>query len=153
MKQFAIIIGNTDSTVIKKAVENLSEFLLDYTFEYPVCIKYGTDCDLDKFRCIYIGTKNDNSYIKRNSSAILSKSEQYCIKIDNDIVIIEGFDDKGVLYGCIDFYNKYLLKREFCHNENLAFNSKIELPFEDFCLQSAPSVKKSRYMDLGTRNL
>ena len=54
--------------------------------------------------------------------------------------MIEGVDDNGVLYGCVDFYNKYLVKREF--NQSLIYS--VDNPFaevlSDFDLTSAPAV-------------
>lgn len=141
MSQFAIIYGEAENGIQKKAVENLSEFLLDYTYEYPVCIKYEDGLDLGNYRCIYIGTKQNNRYINDNSDVCLECEEEYFIKVQNDTVIIEGFDDNGVLYGCIDFYNKYLLKMEYAHNDSIVYPRKLANPFSDFELQSAPAIK------------
>ncbi len=141
MSQFAIVYGEAESGIQKKAVENLSEFLLDYTYEYPVCIKYDPKLDLNYYRCIYIGTKQNNRYIEKNSTAKLNEAEEYSIGVKNDTVIIEGFDDNGVLYGVIDFYNKYLLKMEYAHNDSLVYPRPLVKPFPDFSLQSAPAIK------------
>ncbi|MBO5020344.1 MAG: hypothetical protein J6D52_06750 [Clostridia bacterium] len=141
MSEFIIVYGEAENGVQKKAIENLSEFLLDYTYEYPVCVKYSENLKLNRKRCIYIGTKQNNQYINKNSAARLSKCEEYCIKVQNDTVIIEGYDDNGVLYGVIDFYNKYLLKMEYAHNDSLVYPRPLQKPFPDFLLQSAPAIK------------
>ena len=57
MKKFAIVYGEYEAPVQKKAVEKLSEILLDATAEYPVCINYADFKDDGKFRGVYIGTK------------------------------------------------------------------------------------------------
>ena len=57
MKKIAIIYGALRSGVYKKAVEMLSQFLLDYTYEYPVCQAYDLEADYSAYRCIYIGRR------------------------------------------------------------------------------------------------
>ncbi len=141
MYNLAIICGKVKNGIQKKAIEILSGFLLDYTFEYPVCEKYCNARDYSKYRCIYIGTKQNNGYIKENSCAELSKEEEYLIQVQNGTVIIEGYDDKGVLYGCIDFYNKYLLKLEYTPNPSCKQENPFDKPLVDFKLQSAPKIK------------
>lgn len=141
MYNIAIIYGKNENGVQKKAIEVLSEILLDYTFEYPICMKYDALLDYSQYRCIYIGTKQNNDYIGKYSNVELKKSEEYCIKVKNNVVIIEGFDDKGVLYGCIDFYNKYLLKIEYTPNPSCKQQNPIDQSFADFELQSAPMIK------------
>ena len=71
MKKIAVVHGEWSSDVMRRAFALLSEFILDYTFEYPV----GFDCDkaenldvlLENYHPIYIGTKQNNSYIRNNS--------------------------------------------------------------------------------------
>lgn len=142
MKKIAIIYGELKNGVQKKAVEQLSKILLDYTVEYPVCFEYSDSKDYSDFLCIYIGTKENNPYIKMNSKAELSKAEEYAIKVSDGTVIIEGSDDAGVLYGCIDFYNKYIVKCEYTDDDSTFWVNPFEndtLP--DFEYSSAPSVK------------
>ncbi len=140
MLGFVIVYGDALSGIQKKAVENLSEFLLYYTGEYPICQKYGDEVK-GGLRCIYIGTKQNNPYIKENSKESLTFKEEYYIRVKDDTVMIEGADDNGVLYGCIDFYNKYLLKMEFPHNDNLSYPYKLLESFPDFELRSKPAVE------------
>ena len=139
MKKIAIIYGILENGIQKKAVEVLSKILLDYTYEYPCCFELGADIPAD-YRKIYIGTKANNSYIKENSKATLSHSDEYSISIKNEVVIIEGYDDSGVLYGCIDFYNKYIIKHEFPHTDKYRINC-FEKPLPDFEYSSYPSVR------------
>ena len=61
MKKFAIVYGEYTTPIQKKAVEKLSEILLDATAEYPVCINYADFIDDGNFRCVYIGTKETNT--------------------------------------------------------------------------------------------
>lgn len=142
MKKIAILYGELDSPIRKKAVELLSEVLPDYTFSYPYCIPVCEDADLSGYRCIYIGTKASNPYIAAHSDAVLADAESYVISVKNDTVVIEGYDDAGVLYGCMDFYNKYITEFEYPHNDVYYWKNIFEkdaLP--DFFCKSSPAVK------------
>jgi len=138
MKKIAIIYGTLENGIQKKSVEVLSKILLDYTYEYPCCFA-NSEVIPDGYRRIYIGTKSSNSYIGKHSNALLSHKEEYYISIEDDIVIIEGSDDNGVLYGCIDFYNKYIIKHEFPHTDKYRINC-FEKDLPDFEYSSHPSV-------------
>lgn len=140
MLKFAIIHGKTQNGVQKKSVEVLSKILLDYTFEYPVCFEFNKNTDYSGYTCIYIGTKENNPYIKENT-ANLKEKESYSITVKGGNVIIEGFDDNGVLYGCIDFYNKYILNLEYPHNPDVFAVFPFDKPLSDFEYRSAPSIE------------
>ena len=112
MKPIAVIYGEIKTDMQKKALEQISSVILDQTLQYPSCIEYSDNGDYSNFRCIYIGTKNDNPYIAKESKVTLETPEQYHINVSDDRVIIEGYDYAGVLYGCVDFYNKYIVKFE-----------------------------------------
>jgi hypothetical protein len=142
MKKIAILHGELNSPLRKKAIELLSELLLDYTMAYPACIPVGKDVDLAEYRCIYIGTAASNPAIAARSDAPLTKPESYRISVRDDVTVIEGYDDAGVLYGCMDFYNRYITAFEYPHHPVYYWKNPFEkdmLP--DFYLESAPAVK------------
>ncbi len=139
MKRVAIIYGSL-TALQKKAVEVLGELLIEYTEEYPMCFEYGKPFERDNFYSIYIGTKESNLYIQKNSKSVLTKPEEYYIKVSGNTVIIEGYDDSGVLYGCVDFYNKYLLSTEYTQHLYYKVKNPFSEELRDFELQSAPSV-------------
>ena len=142
MKQIAVIYGQLNTDIQKKALEQISSVILEQTLQYPSCIKYNENEDYSNFRCIYIGTKNDNPYIAENSKNALSTAEEYNINVSDDRVIIEGYDDAGVLYGCVDFYNKYIVKFENSNNAGAYFVDIFkEDKLPDFDYTSSPSVK------------
>ncbi|MBQ9131541.1 MAG: hypothetical protein IJX62_03610 [Clostridia bacterium] len=142
MKKFAIIYGQLENDIQKRAVEELSRILLDYTIEYPVCSKYDESADMSEYKSIYIGTKESNPYIRNTSKKILSKEEEYFIKVENNTVVIEGFDDAGVLYGVLDFYNKYIVKYEYPDTGEYWVNFLEKDTLPDFEYTSSPSVKE-----------
>ncbi len=142
MKKFAIIYGQMNNDIQKRAVEELTSMLLDYTMEYPICCPYEKDRDMTDLKCIYIGTKQNNPYILKTSQKTLCKDEEYYIKVENGIAVIEGFDDAGVLYGVLDFYNKYIIRFEHPNNDRYWINFLEKDILPDFELCSAPSVKE-----------
>lgn len=146
MKKTVIIYGELKNGIQKRAIEELTGILFEYLSEYPVCIQYSENMDGDAFRCIYIGTKKNSLYIKKHSRIELSLPESYAISVREDTVMIEGYDDAGVLYGVLDFYNKYLVKYErekIVRNSNENFSNPFErelLP--EFEYISYPSIKE-----------
>ena len=142
MKKIAIVYGKRLTEVGKRAVEELTRALLDYTFEYPVCREYDESEDMTGFRCIYIGTKQNNGYIRANSKKELSKNEEYFITVKNNTVMIEGHDDAGALYGALDFYNKYIVKHEHPDTDKYWINFLIGGDLPDFEYGSAPAISE-----------
>lgn len=140
MKKVCFVTGENITSVEKKGIENLTEFILDYTYEYPICVKCGEEYNLKDYLKIYIGTKKDNPYIKDNSTYTFSHPEEYHIKVSDGTVIIEGSDNNGVLYGCIDFYNKYLLSLEYPHSDKFRINPFEDGVFPSFDTSSHPAI-------------
>ena len=142
MKKIAVVYGEMEKPIQKKALELISCVILEQTMEYPVCVNYSELKDKDAFRCIYIGTRDTNPYIAENCGKSLTEEEEYCIRVVNDSVIIEGYDEAGVLYGCIDFYNKYIVEFENRDTRGAYFKNILqEETLPEFELCSAPSVK------------
>ncbi len=139
MKKLAIVYGEKKTPLQKKAIAILSELLLDYTYEYPYCLSCG-DAAAEAYRCIYIGTKGNNAYIRAHSSYMLTHREEYAFWVENDTVCIEGYDDASVLYGCLDFYNKYLLREEYPHDDARYRINCFDKPLRDFSYTAYPSV-------------
>lgn len=143
MKKVAIIYGKAENTLQKKAIEILSNIVLDYTIDFPVCFEYVNGVDYSEFNCIYIGTKGNNLYIKQNSKSEGLLNEGYDLWVENGVGVIEGADDAGVVYGCLDFYNKYIVNFEYTDDDN----TFIANPFDtdilaDYRYSSAPAVKE-----------
>ena len=144
MKKVAIVYGRLQNDLQKRAIEELTSVLLDYVGEYPICVSYEQAADvIGERRCVYVGTKESHPYLLRNSVHKLSAAESYTIRVKDDTVIIEGYDDAGVLYGVLDFYNKYIVKYEHPTDAVLFWKNFFEeetLP--EFEYSSAPSIKE-----------
>ena len=87
MSKLAIIHPVDPGKTTRRAVAFLSEFLLDFTFEYPFCFS-ETDIIPNDTLNIYIGTKENNRKIKELSDVTLNKSEQYNICVKENYVIM-----------------------------------------------------------------
>lgn len=140
MRNIAIIYGECEKGIQKKALELLSVTLLDYTIKYPLCVRCGEETDLDGYSKIYIGTKKNNEYIRKNSAFTLNHKEEYAISVKNGVAMIEGSDDSGVLYGCADFYNKYIVSREYTDDSSTYWENPFAKPLADFEYHSYPAA-------------
>lgn len=136
MKKNVIIHG--DITPLKsRAIALLTEFLLDYTYEYVPCYAEETDAPAD-FRRIYLGLSGEAHMPK---SEPLTLPEQYRIRVADDTVYIEGADGNGLLYGAVDFYNKYIVKIEHPMTDRY-WKNPFDFPvLPAFELISAPSIR------------
>ena len=140
MKKNVIVYGGFCG-VNKRAVEILTHTIFDYAHEVPDCISSESVSFDDNTRYFFIGTKKDNTYINDNFDTELSHDEEYAIKVCDGNVYICGSDENGVLYGCIDFYSKYILPREYVKMVDCRTVNVFESDFEDFECVSHPSVK------------
>ena len=136
MKKIAIVCGNTDRPIRRKAVKVLSRILQDYTLEYPICVTHAGEAP-SSYRKIFIGTAAE---LVVHIEALPAQSESYAITVKNDTVYIVGADDHGVLYGCVDFYTQYILKQEFPNDDRYRVNC-FETALPDFSYASGPAVK------------
>ena len=141
MKKNVILYGNTDSGIQKKALEILTECLLDQTMEYPVCLPADTDADLTDCRLFCIGTRENNARLRARTDAPLTEPQQYRITAENDAVYIEGADEQGVLWGCVDFGNKYVLRFTYTHESGRYYRNIFEGTLPDYTLTASPSVR------------
>lgn len=138
-----MIYGQLEHEIQKTALGELSKILLDYTLEYPTCLKYSEDLKLSPYQVIiYLGTKENNPYIQKSSPAVLSQEEQYFLQVENNTVLIEGYDDAGVLYGVVDFYHKYIGGFEYPGNSRYWINPFEKETLPDFSYSSCPSVRE-----------
>lgn len=140
MKKSVIVYG-TNSGVQRKAIEVLTQILLDATGEFPACFSaahYETD---PEHRIFWIGTKESNLYIRKHSKAVLTRPEEYAIAVADDSVIIEGSDDAGVLYGCVDFNNRYLTLHRLTHRSDPYFRDVFQDRLPNDFIQSHPDIR------------
>ncbi len=153
--EYKIIYGKY-SGVEKKAVEFVSEIVSNYV-SYAVTAteaEYVTDEELNDFNIILVGTPHSNCLIKKMSSKGIFKEsdekEGYSIKVmqsiynpDAQMIIISGFDEKGAMYGAVDFGAYYIPYAENTHDHGRYFRELFsEEKMPDYERISAPSIKQ-----------
>lgn len=143
MKKNAVITPADPTPLQKRALEQLCQTLLDYSFTYPVCVTSEEQVP-EGCRRFYLGTGKNSPALAAVSDGSLTKPESYRILVRDDTVYIEGADDAGVLYGAIDFYNEYLLRSEYPDTDSVTYrkNPLEKERLSDFDYRSAPSVKE-----------
>ncbi len=139
MKQSVIVFGRYEG-VEASAVEQLSRTILDWTGDYPVCIPWEEYVKKPESRYFFVGTKASNGYLRQYSQVVLTKPEEYSIHVQNDTVYIEGYDEAGVLYGCVDFYNRYVTEKTVPNEGGGYWHHVFQEDMPDYDLQSAPGV-------------
>ena len=141
MKKIAIVYGAYETGVQKKAVSLLTELLLDYTMEYPLCLRFEPGADYSPYRCIYIGTRGNNAWIAAQPGDPLTHDEAYRIRVRADTAMIEGSDDAGVLYGCVDFYNRFVTQCEYTRDDRY-WQNPFDGEWTDFDCTSHPAIRE-----------
>lgn len=140
MKKIAIITEVSASPLGRRAVGLLSELLLDYTYEYPICVASEAEADISEYLRIYVDIGKNSRLLSENGLKLPEKDEAYVISVRDGNVFIIGSDEHGLLYGCMDFYNKYIMGLEFPNDERYRINP-FENTMPDFEYSSYPSVK------------
>lgn len=142
MKKATVVYGALSTPVQKKALEELSRILLAYTDAYPTCVPCTEEIEKNDSLLIYIGTKENNPYVASHSTSALSRAEEYHLRVEQNAVFIEGYDDVGVLYGVVDFYAKYLAQSEYPQAKKYPKNPFAWDALPTFSLTSAPAVRE-----------
>lgn len=157
MKEWILITENYNG-LYKKAVDTLSGVVSGY-LQGVLPIKLLDEIDdtvFNGFNIILLGS-SQNKYLKRicqHKDCILpKKDEEYSIYVgendineENEIIAIVGFDERGVLYGCMDFCNRYCGKELISvedHNEMFDekfFDNLFKKPLREWKVNEAPSI-------------
>lgn len=140
MKRNLIVYSRCDG-VQAQAVRHLTEILLDACGEQPACISADRYEENAAFRPFFIGVRSEHPYLQRLPGPAPAGEEAYRILVRDDAVFIEGSDGAGVLYGCVDFYARFLTKACLTHDQRY-FASPFESSLPDFELTSAPAARR-----------
>lgn len=148
MKSWRIVYG-TGSAIEEKALQRLYPAVYQYVNGQIACVSAdeATESDLKDFNLIFMGTEKSNSFLKgvaqkeyvaEGYTLIIEKSK---FNSENQMVLICGEDESGVLYGCADFRHKYLANEKNNHNSGDYFKKLFDEPFTETNVFSAPAVK------------
>lgn len=153
------ILLNDNYEGIEKNAVNMLYAAMSGHLQYVLPIKSThnvSDEELAKSNIIIVGKACDNKFIKkiksRNMVSIPEKEESYSIYVgesvfcsENQMIVIAGHDASGVLYGCMDFLNKYL--GDLIYNKkDIWTESTFDEPFNNklntWQFSSYPAIKK-----------
>lgn len=135
-----VIICLHYSGIMATASRFLTEILLRHTNEYPVCIELKDYIPSADVRPFFLGTRAQMNALFTSLLLPPQTHEGYCITVQEDAVYLEGFDEGGVLYACIDFEARYLLKQRLTHEHATYFRDLFTASLPDVCLTSSPSI-------------
>ena len=108
MEKMAILYSAYETPLQKKAVALLTQFLMEFSYEMPVCLPYGSDTQ--DFRTVRVGTVDRDPDLAVLLDGENVHPEGYVIRVKDGHSLILGGSDLGAVYGCIDYYNHYLIK-------------------------------------------
>jgi hypothetical protein len=154
--------GDNRWKIIYGKYEGVEKTSLDILYgavsQYTEYILTSTGCDsieqeeLNNINPIFIGTKDSNKYIssflQKGIIESNNKEEGYSIKVTKSIfneekqmIIILGNDDNGVVYGAVDFENKYLANAIHTNAPEKKYNNLFCDQMPEYEKVSAPCIK------------
>ncbi len=156
MKRWTMLIDSY-SGIEKKAVNMLSGFFSGY-LNYVLPVKYADKVSEDELKAnnvIFVG-KETSPFISSDCRIkqlvdVPKLAEAYAVFVgesiydpENQMIIISGFDEAGVLYGCMDFCNKYcgdiLYKNEDIWGKEI-FSDPFGKKINDWSISLFPAIK------------
>ena len=141
MKKIRILYGQAETALARKSIQMLSEICLEFTGTYPTILDCREATKTEGFTDICIGTADDNPTL-RTLGLSATHPEGYTICVKDGTVYILGADERGLLYGCVDFYCKYLTPLEYPQKGGKYHQNPLSADLPDFELSSHPAVSR-----------
>ena len=156
MSRWILLVDNYEG-ISQKAVNMLSGVISGY-LKYVLPVKYinnVTDKEIKDYNIITVGKKDTNRIIfECESRGLLNtpqSDESYSVFVGESVfnremqmIAISGFDNNGVLYGCMQFCNKYC-GEVICRGGDLWSESFYETLFDrklpEWKTSDTPAVK------------
>ena len=139
MEKMAILYSAYETPLQKKAVALLTQFLMEFSYEMPVCLPYGSDTQ--DFRTVRVGTVDRDPDLAVLLDGKNVHPEGYVIRVKDGHSLILGGSDLGAVYGCIDYYNHYLIKEFYPHDPDAFFFPFKGWHWNDFEKRSQPAIR------------
>ncbi len=155
-KRWIMAVGNIDG-LAQKGVELVLKEVSRYL---PRGLATKTVSDIDKKdlaenNLIIIGKSGAellSEYEDKGVVSVAVEKESFSIFVGENLwnselqaIVIDGFDEKGVLYGCVDFCNKYLGYALFNQGQSVClddfFDSPFSRPLPKFSFSVSPAIK------------
>ena len=157
MERRWILIYDNYNGLEKTAIDMLSGVISGYlNYVLPIKnIKEITDDKIKNSNLLWIGKIKNNhllSFLNKNGLIeVPNKAEGYGIFVgespwekDKQIIAIAGFDSRGVLYGCMDFCNRYcgdILYRTGYLCGKTFFENRFDEKLTEWKISTAPMIK------------
>ena len=155
-KRWILVVENYNG--VKKNAVNMLYSVLSSHLNYVLPVRFSqsvTEKELCENNVIVVGEK-DNEIIKKcaeqNVIKMPTQKEGYsaCVgesvfEKDAQMIIIAGYDDAGVLYGCMDFCNSYLgdvVYREKDLWTTPTYDKIFENKLNSWSVNTAPAIKR-----------
>ena len=156
-KRWIILTDHYDG--IEKNALNMLYCALSAQLQYvlPIQLLHSTAEEaLKNANIILVGKASTNALIEKcqaqNIVQVPQKEEGYCVYVgesifcpENQMIVIAGFDAPGVLYGCMDFCNKYLgdilYKDKYIWAES-TFDNALDVRLNPWSVSIAPAIKR-----------
>ena len=139
MDKMAILYSAYETPLQKKAVALLTQFLMEFSCEMPVCLPLGSDTQ--PFRTVRVETADRDPALALEMNAADLEPEGYVIRVRDGHSVILGGSDLGAVYGCVDYYNHYLVRRFYPHDPDYFYFPFSGWHWDDFDKRSAPAVR------------
>ena len=153
-----IVVIDKNEGIYEFAVNSLLETLKNFC-GHPFPVKTFGEMSRQEFSCnnvIFIGDKNSEYALVLTENNLINlpeKQESYSVYVGEkplnatrQIIAIVGYDETGVLYGCMDFCNRYCGKELVAvkdHNdmfdENF-FNTLFDKPLNGWRVNESPAI-------------
>ena len=140
-QKMAILYSAYETPLQKKAVALLTEFLMEFTYEMPVCLPVGSDAHA--FRTVRVGTVDRDPDLAALMGADKENMhpEGFKLLVKDGQSYILGGSDLGAVYGCVDYYNRYLIHRFYPHDGDYFFFPFAGWHWDDFAYESKPMIR------------
>ena len=155
-KCWFMVIGDYEG--VEKRAVNLINGIFAGHVSYVLPVKKASQISketLANYNIIAVGTVENNSFLnelsKKGCLSIPNTAESYSIYVGNSletesgqVIAIAGKDASGVLYGCIEFYNRYF-GEILCMNVNRrgekSFSHLFDRSIPEWKFTSSPAIK------------
>ena len=156
MKNRWILVIDRYDGIVKKAVNMLAGAVSGYIkYVLPVkLIEEVTDDEIKNNKIITVGCVDTNRLLKlcsdKGNLTAPEAKESYSIFVgenllnpDLQMIAIAGADDQGVLYGCMQFLNKYM-GEVICRNGDMwsetFYQTLLDRPLPEFKTYDCPAI-------------
>ena len=156
-RSWVVVVDNYDG-LSKKGIELVVGIISGYlSYVLPVKnVAQISEKELEEHDVILLGKYGNNPFLniceKKEYIKNPKEEEGYSIFVGKNVfnserqmIVVSGYDEKGLMYGCVDFCNKYCgtiaYERGYLYGENY-FNEPFNVEMPKWSISSAPAIKR-----------